>query len=60
MQNHRVIHKEARVHQRQILQQGREQTDLEVNQALILEDSPAVWTLDVMKAGEEGKDLEMA
>lgn len=59
MQNHTAIRKEARVHQRQILQQGPEQTDLEVNQALILEDSPEVWTLDEMKAGEEGKDLEM-
>jgi len=56
MQNHKVIHKEARVHQRQILQQGREQTDLEVNQALILEDSPELWTLEEMKAGEGDRD----
>jgi len=39
MQNHRVIHKEARVDQQQILQHGLEQMFLEVNQTPILEDS---------------------
>jgi len=59
MQSHRVIHKEARVHQQQILQQGQDQTDLEVNQALILEDSLEIWTLGEMKAGEEDRASRM-
>ena len=58
MQN-QVIHKEARVHQTQILQQGLEQTVLEVYQTLILEDNKEAWTLDEMKTGEVDKDLGM-
>lgn len=52
MQNHRVIHREAKVHLRQILWPGQE---VVVKQGTILPDSQQVQTLDEMKTEEEGK-----
>jgi len=55
MQNHRVTHKEARVHQQQILQPGQEAVDnkeVVVNQEVVLEDSQ----VDEMRTEEEDKD----